>query len=61
MRAVIQRVSQASVEVEGQVVGRIAAGLVVLLGWPRATPNRTSYMSSTKSERSASSQMARAK
>lgn len=32
MRAVIQRVSQASVEVEGQVVGRIAAGLVVLLG-----------------------------
>ncbi len=32
MRAVIQRVSRASVEVDGQVVGRIGLGLVVLLG-----------------------------
>lgn len=32
MRAVIQRVSRASVRVEGRVVGEIAAGLLVLLG-----------------------------
>lgn len=32
MRAVIQRVSQASVTVEGQVVGAIGAGFLVLLG-----------------------------
>ena len=32
MKAVIQRVMRASVEVDGQVVGRIAAGLLVLLG-----------------------------
>lgn len=32
MRAVLQRVSQASVEVAGQVVGRTGAGLLVLLG-----------------------------
>ena len=32
MRAVIQRVSSAQVEVEGTVTGAIAAGLVVLLG-----------------------------
>lgn len=32
MRAVIQRVSQASVSVEGAVVGRIGTGLLVLLG-----------------------------
>ena len=32
MRAVIQRVSRASVRVEGRVVGEIGAGLVVLLG-----------------------------
>lgn len=32
MKAVIQRVTGASVEVEGRVVGRIASGLVVLLG-----------------------------
>jgi D-tyrosyl-tRNA(Tyr) deacylase len=32
MRAVVQRVSQAQVVVEGDVVGRIGRGLVVLLG-----------------------------
>jgi D-tyrosyl-tRNA(Tyr) deacylase len=32
MKAVIQRVTGASVEVDGKVVGRIASGLVVLLG-----------------------------
>ncbi len=31
MKAVLQRVSQASVTVEGQLVGRIGAGLLVLL------------------------------
>ncbi len=32
MRAVVQRVSSGSVEVEGTIVGRIENGLVVLLG-----------------------------
>ena len=32
MRAVVQRVTQASVEVEGKVVGAIEQGLLVLVG-----------------------------
>src|SRR6266853_6877669 len=32
MRAVVQRVSQAKVEVEGKVAGEIGPGLLVLLG-----------------------------
>lgn len=35
MRAVLQRVTRASVKVENEVVGEIAAGLVVLLGIAR--------------------------
>lgn len=35
MKAVIQRVSKASVEIEHQVVGKIGPGLVVLLGVSR--------------------------
>ncbi|MBV8230487.1 MAG: D-tyrosyl-tRNA(Tyr) deacylase [Planctomycetaceae bacterium] len=35
MRAVLQRVSRASVEVEGRVVGRIGRGWLVLLGVAR--------------------------
>jgi D-tyrosyl-tRNA(Tyr) deacylase len=36
MKALIQRVSAASVSIEGEVVGRIGAGLVVLLGVARS-------------------------
>ena len=32
MRAVVQRVTRAAVEVEGEIVGRIGPGLLVLLG-----------------------------
>ncbi len=40
MRAVLQRVSRAQVEVEGCVTGTIAAGLVVLLGVHREDTER---------------------
>ncbi|MBQ7332012.1 MAG: D-aminoacyl-tRNA deacylase, partial [Opitutales bacterium] len=32
MRAVIQRVSRASVGVEGEIIGEIGAGMLILLG-----------------------------
>jgi D-tyrosyl-tRNA(Tyr) deacylase len=45
MRAVIQRVSRASVTVEGRVIGAIEAGLVVLLGVGHAdTPDTAAEM-----------------
>jgi D-tyrosyl-tRNA(Tyr) deacylase len=45
MRAVVQRVSRASVTVEGQVVGRIDAGLLILLGVaPDDTPARGEWL-----------------
>ena len=40
VRAVVQRASEASVRVDGEVVGRIGPGLVVLLGVGRADTER---------------------
>jgi D-tyrosyl-tRNA(Tyr) deacylase len=40
MKAVIQRVTRASVEVEGRIVGRISAGLLVLLGVAKGDDER---------------------
>ncbi|GAA5335714.1 MULTISPECIES: D-aminoacyl-tRNA deacylase [Thermus] len=45
MRAVVQRVTEAFVEVEGEVVGRIGLGLLVLLGvGQRDTPEDAQYL-----------------
>ncbi len=45
MRAVVQRVSRASVEVEGETVGKIESGLVVFLGVGREdTPADSEYL-----------------
>ena len=45
MKAVIQRVTHASVEVDGKVVGKIRAGLLVLLGVARGdTEADVSYL-----------------
>lgn len=45
MRAVIQRVSRASVEVEGKTVGQIRTGLLVLLGVAKGdTENDVTYL-----------------
>ncbi len=45
MRAVIQRVSRASVSVDGKIVGQIAQGLLVLLGVSRTdTESAADYL-----------------
>lgn len=45
MRAVIQRVSRASVSVDGRVAGEIGAGLLILLGVSRTdNPESASYL-----------------
>ena len=45
MRAVIQRVTRASVNVDGRVAGEIGAGLLVLLGVSRTdNPESASYL-----------------
>ncbi len=45
MRVVIQRVAEASVSVDGEVVGAIGPGLVVLAGFlPEDTRARTAWM-----------------
>ena len=45
MRAVIQRVTRASVSVEGRVAGEIGAGLLVLLGVGRSdNPESAAYL-----------------
>lgn len=45
MRAVIQRVTEASVQVNGKVVGKIRRGLLVLLGVSRTdTPGSADYL-----------------
>ncbi|MFM8231401.1 MAG: D-aminoacyl-tRNA deacylase, partial [Chthoniobacterales bacterium] len=45
MRAVIQRVSRASVTVEGAVTGAIEGGLLVLVGIaPDETPNDIAWL-----------------
>jgi D-tyrosyl-tRNA(Tyr) deacylase len=40
MKAIIQRVTQASVEVEGQVISRIGPGLLILLGVAKGDEER---------------------
>jgi len=46
MRAVVQRVTEASVSVSGECVGKIQAGLVVLLGVEKGdSPKDAEYMS----------------
>lgn len=45
MRAVVQRVSRGQVSVEGEIVGRIGKGYVVLLGVSKGdTPEAADYM-----------------
>ena len=45
MRAVVQRVSEASVRIEGEIVGKIGRGFLILLGVTQgATPELCSYL-----------------
>jgi D-tyrosyl-tRNA(Tyr) deacylase len=45
VRAVVQRVSRASVTVDGQIAGKIGVGLLVLLGVSKTdTPESASYL-----------------
>ncbi|AXT86066.1 D-tyrosyl-tRNA(Tyr) deacylase [Aeromicrobium sp. A1-2] len=48
MRAVVQRVTQARVDVDGQTVGAIGTGLVVLLGVTHDDTTETAERLSTK-------------
>lgn len=48
MRACIQRVSRASVEVEGQVIGAIERGLLVLLGVTHSDDSATADLLAEK-------------
>ncbi len=46
MRAVVQRVSRASVSIEGRIVGEIGRGLLILLGITHDdTPERAAWLS----------------
>src|SRR5574340_901961 len=48
MRAVVQRVSQASVTVDGQVIGQIGPGLAVLVGAGPQDDDRDARLLATK-------------
>lgn len=48
MRAVVQRVLQAQVEVDGQTVGRIDAGLLVYLGVSKADTSKDAEFMANK-------------
>lgn len=48
MRALLQRVSSASVEVDGETLGQIGAGLVVLLGISREDTEKEAAYIATK-------------
>jgi len=54
MRAVIQRVSEASVTVDGQVVGAIGRGLLILLGVSHTDTATDAALLATKRENSIS-------
>lgn len=49
MRAVLQRVSRASVKVEGEIVGSIGPGLLVLLGVARDDTERDAELLASRS------------
>ena len=61
MRAVVQRVSSASVTVKGEVTGAIERGLLVYLGPAARIPRPTKRTSLPRSRRSESSKTKRVK